>query len=406
MPFMSRPALALVLALCVPGTTPPVVQSQAPAAAPVTIPFELATRHIIVKVRVNDSRPLSFVLDTGANVAIIRTPIAEELGLSLHGSVRTGGAGAGVQEGRRVSDARWSLVGLPRFSQPVSLALPLASLPSGLGQAIDGIIGGEFIGQFAIELDYQARTMTLHDAKRFSYSGKGEVLPVEIDSNGHPVLRASVTPPGGTAIEDRFVLDLGSGGALILHSPFAARHNLPPPEAKTVRVIGMAGAGGRSNGRMGRMASLQLGSFTLSNPITIFSQDEAGAFANPSLAGNIGALVASRFRTILDYSRRRIILEPSPTFSQPFDRAISGVALRAEGTDYRTFRVREVLEGSPATEAGIQQGDVITSVDGMAAASLTLTTLAEMLTLTEPRVLTLRRGDQTMKVTLTPKKLI
>ena len=53
---------------------------------PVTIPFELVARHIVVKVTIK-SRPLSFVLDTGANAAIVRTPIAKELGLALYGSV-------------------------------------------------------------------------------------------------------------------------------------------------------------------------------------------------------------------------------------------------------------------------------------------------------------------------------
>ena len=33
---------------------------------------------------------------------------------------------------------------------------------------------------------------------------------------------------------------------------------------------------------------------------------------NPALAGNIGALIANRFRLILDYSRKHITFDPSP----------------------------------------------------------------------------------------------
>ena len=47
----------------------------------------------------NRSRPLAFVLDTGANLAIIRMDTAKELGLSLQGTVSAGGAGAGRQAG-------------------------------------------------------------------------------------------------------------------------------------------------------------------------------------------------------------------------------------------------------------------------------------------------------------------
>src|SRR6185295_13716436 len=99
-----------------------------------------------------------------------------------------------------------------------------------------------------------------------------------------------------------------------------------------------AGAGGKTAGRLGRVASLQIGSFTLPQPITMFSQDAAGAFANPALAGNIGAQAGMRFRLFLDYGLKRIIFEPTPAVGQPFDRAFAGVALRASGDNYRTFR--------------------------------------------------------------------
>ena len=249
---MKRAALALILPLLLFVVVSPRAFALQARTGPVTIPFDLATRHIMVKVRVNNSRPLSFILDTGAHMAIIRSQTAEELGLSLYGSVNSGGAGAGSMAGQRVKDARWTLLGLEGFSQPVTLALPFPALPAGLGQDVDGIIGGEFIREFVVDVDYQARALTIHDRKTFDYRGKGHTLPLEFSSNSHPVVRATVTPVGGKPVEDRFVLDLGSGAALILHSPFVATHGLLGPQSKTLRAIGMGGAGGRSVGRVGR----------------------------------------------------------------------------------------------------------------------------------------------------------
>jgi C-terminal processing protease CtpA/Prc len=154
------------------------------------------------------------------------------------------------------------------------------------------------------------------------------------------------------------------------------------------------------------LASLRIGSFAIDNPVALFAQDKAGAFADASLAGNIGAQIASRFHLVLDYAGRRIIVEPSPTFEEPFDRAFSGMNLRAEGPDYHTFRVREVLEDSPATEAGIEQGDVISAIDGASAESLTLTTMNEMLEEPVPRQLIVRRGERTLHITVTPRRLV
>jgi hypothetical protein len=405
---MHRVALALMIAVAVPGpyTREPAFVLQPSIAAPVTIPFELVTRHVIVQAKVNNSRPLSFVLDTGANAAIVTMATATELGLTLEGNVQGRGAGPGTQAGRRVKNAAWSLVGLEKFSQPVSLALPMTLLPSGLGHDVDGIIGGEFIKQFVLALDYQARTITFHDRKTFRYNGNGQTLPLDFTSDGHPVLKAAVAPVGGVPIEHRFMLDIGSGLALALHSPFVAEHNLLREQSGTIRAIGMAGAGGVSLGRLGRVATVQIGTFTIANPITLLSEDKAGAFANGSLAGNIGAQIASRFRMIFDYGRRSIILEPSATFADPFDRAMSGIALRGEGPDHRTFRVKEVLENSPATEAGLAAGDVITSIDGVAASTLTLTAILEMFDKAVARQLTLQRGEQVLKVTLTPRRLV
>jgi len=65
-----------------------------------------------------------------------------------------------------------------------------------------------------------------------------------------------------------------------------------------------------------------------------------------------------------------------------------------------------VLENSPASEAGLRKDDVITGVDGEPGTDLTLTKLNEMFEKLLSRNITIRRGYQTLKVTVTPRKLI
>jgi hypothetical protein len=400
----SRTLLAALL-VAAWSLSPDAAVQKAPAH-PVVIPFETGPRHIIVQATVNGSRPLSFIFDTGANQAIVRMDVAKELNLNLEGEVHTGGAGAGTQTGSQVKRANWSLVGMAEFAQPVSLALPLVELPAAMGRDVDGIIGGEFIRQFVIEVDYQAHTLTLHDPRIFRYSGTGETLPIDFTPDNHPVLMATVTPSGGRPIERRFLLDLGSGGALILHSPFVVEQRLLEQGLKTVRSIGAAGAGGRSVGQIGRVDALQIGSVTLKNVLTTFSEDRAGAFANAALAGNIGAQIANRFRVFLDYSHKQITLEPAATVGNPFDRAFSGVALRADGPGYHTFHVREILEQSPATDADIREGDVITAIDGTPASALTLSAINEMFEKPATYTLTVQRGGQTITAVLKPRRMV
>jgi len=405
MPKVSRRTLFACLLLVSWGFAPHAAV-QKPSTSPVVIPFELVTHHILIKGTVNGSRPLSFVFDTGANQALVRMDVAKELNLALEGDVHAGGAGGGMQSGSQVRRANWSPVGLERVSQPIRFALPLPELPTAMGRNVDGIIGGEFIQQFVIVVDYQAHTLTLHDPKTYRYTGAGQTLPLDFTSDNHPIVTASVTPVGAQPIERRFLLDLGAGGALALHSPFVAEQHLPSPGTKTVRLIGAAGAGGRTLGQVGRVEALDLGSFTLKNVLTIFSEDRAGAFANRELAGNIGAQVADRFRVVLDYSHKRVILEPSSTFGDPYDRAFSGVALRADGPGYHTFRVREILEQSPATDADIREGDVITAVNGTPASDLTLSAVVAMFEKPAAYTLTIQRGSETVTTVLTPRRMV
>lgn len=386
------------------------VAAQAPAKASssvrATIPFELNNKHIMVKAKVN-GQPITFVLDTGDQVAIVDLDLARRMNLSLSGEVRVGGAGAAISTGAMVQNATFTIDGLEGFSQPVRMALPLGKVLSPrAGRDFEGIIGQEFIQQFVVEIDYQAQMLRLHDKEKFVYNGAGESIPIKF-MHGHPILEAEVIPVGSTApLKGKFVLDTGAGLALALYSPFVSEHGLLGPETKTIRSLGGAGAGGETSGRIGRVTELKIGNYTIKSPITMFSQDKAGAFASDQLAGNIGARVVSKFRLFLDYDRKRIIFEPNSTFAAPYDHAQSGMSVVAEGGDYRVFRIRAVLENSPASEAGLLKDDIITGVNNQTATEFTLSKLNELFERPVPYKLTIRRGEQTLQLTLTPRRLV
>ena len=401
--------LVLALVLLFLSTSAPRAFQSAPAhsgPAAVSIPFELVNRHIVLKIKINNSRPLSFVFDTGDKVAIVDLDRAKELGLNLQGQARVGGAGSDTLGGSFVQGASWTLPGLDGFSQPVVLALPLSRFAARFGHDFDGIVGSDFIRQFVVEIDYQKHLLVLHEKDKFTYAGDGESIPIQLNGQGHPSIEGEVTPIGGQPIKGKFVLDIGSGGALALYSPFVADHRLLNSGLKTIRSIGAGGAGGQTTGQIGRVSELKIGRFRINSPYTLFSEDKAGAFATSALAGNIGEQIASRFRLFLDYDHARIILEPTPNLGEAFDRAYGGMALIAEGKDFTTFRISEVLEKSPAAEVGLQKDDVIVQVNDRPSNEYTLTRMNEMFERPLTYKLKIRRGGQTLEVTLTPRKLV
>jgi hypothetical protein len=402
--------IALLISLaCIfagPSLQPVSAAQKATQVAPVVIPFEFVTRHILIKVRINNSEPLWFILDTGDKVAIVDLKRAESLGLTLQSEVRVGGAGAGTLKGSTVKDATLTVLGVEGNVQPVALALPLDILKPHFGHQIDGIIGGDFIKQFVVEVDYPARVLRFYDKERFAYTGPGEIIPINFNGLGYPVVEGEVTVAGRPATKGQFLIDIGSGGSLALHRPFAEHEHLPTPDQKTIRALGGGGAGGRVTGRVGRIAELRIGKFQIESPTTLFSEDRAGAFASSQQQGNIGAQILTKFKVFFDYGRSRIILEPNSTFKDVIAPASSGLRLAADGRDYNAFRVEELLEASPATEAGIQIGDVLLALDGHQASELTLTRLHDIFEKPGAHKLTVKRGEQTLQITLTCRRLV
>lgn len=371
-----------------------------------SLPFELVVRHILVNVGVGNSRPLPFILDTGDQFAVVDLDRSKQLGLTLHGDIQSGGAGVKVIHGSYVRGSLFTIPGLSGFSQPITLAFPLKSLEAPLGHEVDGLIGGDFIKEFVVELDYQSHVVRLYDKATFRYSGHGQSIPIEMNADGHPVVHAEVTPEGGEPLKGKFLLDIGSGASLALYSPFVAAHDLPGPKLKTIRAIGETGLGGQLQAQIGRVAELRIGQYKLAQPITLFSQDKAGAFARSDTQGNIGEQILSRFTLFLDYSHGRIIFEPNKDFGQPFAPAFPGAVVEGLGADYKIFRVKDVLEDSPASEAGLQIGDIIIAVNGRPASALSVSEIADMFERSASYSLDVKRGDTKLHMTLHPRKLI
>ncbi len=75
--------------------------------------------------------------------------------------------------------------------------------------------------------------------------------------------------------------------------------------------------GGELSARLGRVPAIRLGGFEISMPLTQFTQNTSGIFANPDITGTIGAQTLRRFTVIFDYPHRQMILEPNEHFGDP-----------------------------------------------------------------------------------------
>jgi predicted aspartyl protease len=367
------------------------------------IPFELSDNLIYVRARVNASAPLWFILDTGASATILNERVAKELGLRAGRRERGTGTGGAIEVGM-IDGVSLSMPGVEVSDQTVA-AFPLDQFAPVVGRQIGGIIGYDFIKEFVIEIDYAASVLNLYEPAGYDYKGAGEIVPVSF-FNHKPNVRATLVLSDQQSFEGTFEIDTGSDSTMVVSMPFVKAHKLDEliPNRRTGNSGGMGGAVGASDGRV---AGVRLGKFTLGRPIVSLIQAKAGESATEKFDGVIGGEFFRRFKLVLDYSRRHVILEPNAHLNDPVEADMSGLELAADGADFKQYVVNEVTANSPASEAGIKEEDVLAAIDGRPASAFTFEQVRALLRREgEERVLKIKRDDKTLTFHIKLRRLL
>jgi hypothetical protein len=323
--LLATPVLAIVLLIgpLAPAQTRSTVLNRTTKSL-ASIPFHIDTNLIFLAVTVNDSQPLSFILDTGS-FSMISTSTAKRLGLDLQLVGSTNGIGDNQQSVYLVN-------GSPKYGPTAAvmsnqrlLSVPLEEVEKCFNmasadaehskqedkpkakRAIDGILGKEFFSSFVVEIDYDAKIVNVYSPAA-EYRGAGSRFKIEIDPQ-HIFVRAKVKAAGRPPIEARLQVDTGYATAVVLTNEFVAENNLLPPadKLKPLPACGLAGLA-KNQSWEGSLERLELGRLKIENPMTEFSQQPF----SPGFDGFIGEAALMRFKVIFDYSRREMILEEKP----------------------------------------------------------------------------------------------
>lgn len=361
---------------------------------------------LLVPVRVNGSDQLWFLLDTGAQVTVVDTTTARELGLELEGSVSGSGNGNERLDFKLIRDVALAVPGV-EISDQVVTALPLRdTLEPALGHPVDGILGFNVISRFVVEIDYANRTLRLVDPVGWEYRGDGKVIPIRI-VNTRSVCDAEIVLPDGRVVTGSFYVDTGSSTTVRLHTPFVDGHDLLSSLPAKVTASGL-GLGGRTTMYRGRISALRLGGLVYDAPVCSFSQDQDGIASSSEFAGKLGGGLLERSTVILDYERRRIILEPNSRFGTPFKGVTTGLSIRSGGRgDWHTFTIQDVAEGSAADVAGFTRGDILVAVDGRPSSDLRMGEVLEILERGgRTLAVVVRRGGRMVTIELTVESVL
>jgi predicted aspartyl protease len=399
-------SFALVFSLIVfCFSAPNAFEASPQARSPHRVPFEITNNLVILQGSINGSKPLAFILDTGASTTVISDSRAKELGLKLEGKTDATTQGGSI-EASFVKGVSLNLSGV-EFPKMTLAAIRLSGLEAGLGRKVDGILGYEIFNRFVVEIDYASKVVTFYEPQGYKYLGRGEVIPISIEDNT-PFVVGKITGP--KTIEGNFLIDTGAPGVLNIAGPFAAKHKLLNSVPHTISITSGALLAGRSSGKIGRVKGFQMGSLVIKKPVVNFSQDTGGSEgdeASTEYGGLIGGEILGRFKLIIDYSRKQIILEPKRNLSKRYEFDMSGMSLAAGGEGFKTLKVRALVENSPATEAGFNVGDTIIAIDGKSTAEMTLEQIRRMFRQEGRRYsLSVKRGESVLPLKIKTRRLI
>jgi hypothetical protein len=303
-----------------------------------SIPFKLMRNKIIVPVRVNNSKELNIILDTGMpsdGLLLFEKELADELKLTGASRYRISGAGKGKVTYATRTEANLLTLAGNEFKNQSVLILDSDTMH---GFPTDGVIGGTVFNSQIVHIDYDTKIITLIEPSKFKSDPTWEEIPLTFNEHGIPFVDASLSIKGETEIDVSLYIDLASSEALELLVKPKMKFSLP--DGLTEKHLGR-GLDGDIFGHFGRISSFRIGNNILRDVPTAFPQ-AAIRSRQRSADGILCNNALRRFNFIFYYVKKRLYIKPNRFFNKPFfqDRKESILLHSFGGTTHDTFNLQ------------------------------------------------------------------
>ncbi len=254
-------------------------------AASVSLPARLERQKFLVRATIG-TRGLDLTLDTGDSAGItLDEDVVRALGLRIYGErANTENAGRAPTGRAIVPELR---IGALVMRDVVVTTLPhLAFESPGRFKSV-GLLGYDFFAGAALRIAYAERSVTAIDLATFAGPAEPAAIRVPVRlALGIPL--ADVTL--GDSLGERFAIDTGASGSLLVFDYFARRHPeaLAPPAAAKGGTATMGGVGGRFEVRNYRLERVRFAS-------TDFRDLAASRILGKAYGGTIDGLLGADF---------------------------------------------------------------------------------------------------------------
>lgn len=296
-----------------------------------------------------NGRQVEVMLDSGAEVTVLDERFVSELGLRSVGDLTAQGAGGSGQYG--IVDGVQIGLGALSISNSRTVGVDLSQIEKAIGHPLPIVLGGAALDHTVIEIDYRNRRVAFHDPKQFKRPD-GMHAHRLFDAGGNRAIDVQIE--GRTA---RMVFDIGNAWPALLYPRFWQAEGFM--DGRMVSTTMTGGFGGMQQAHMSRLRELRVGGVAFKQlPVPMTSERVMHASAQ-GLDGNLGMPVVSRFHVIIDFPQQQVLFGAPFDLDVPFKSNLVGVSMSVN--DGRG-RVSFVAQGSPAEQAGLRVGDVVTAI--------------------------------------------
>jgi hypothetical protein len=361
-----------------------------PEASRVSLYFEVSQNLIVIPARINQSSPLSMVLDSGISNTII-TGLAESdtIPMNVLHRIKVGGLGDGTSIEAFYAQNNLIEIGnredRGNMIEGDSLDIYLLAndefeLSRQLGIKVNGLVGSELFEHYLVSIDHINKKVTFHDREKFNFkrgTRNFSKIPLRI-VRGKPFLDMDILQDDGSMMTVRLLIDTGASLSFWI-APVADSSIIIPD--KTVRTLIGQGLNGAITGVNGRVRQARIGPFAFRNPLVSYpdSSSVAGLKLDQDRHGSLGNDVLRRFTAIFDFQGSALYLKPNKWFHSPFHYNRSGMEVEKIDPMIPIYSIYNIIDGSPAAQAGLKPGDLIEYINNIPAIMLKLDDINDIL---------------------------
>lgn len=342
----------------------------------VVLPATAMSNYLIVQGKWDKRGPYHFLVDTGAAVTLVSPELAARYPAKNAPPTATPLVRVKSAEGETALLPAVTLrrieLGGARFENVQALVYDCAALSAHLGVRIDGILGFPLFRETLLTLDYPNARVLLQ-RRSAAATIPGAAIPFN-NERKTPIIQLQLGPQTLAAL-----IDSGSDAVLSLNPlGLQPQFAVPPRVGATVATL----SGDREQ-KIGRLAqSLTIGRYVVERPLVELTDELT----------SIGGGVLRHFTVTFDQEHSRVTFfrdTPTPVAAEP---------LRSTGLSFSKtpayWRVASVVPGSPAENAGVQPGDLVTRINGEPVAQWNVVRYQQLATSADEIVFTFLNGTQ------------